>query len=230
VSLNEEFIMRRLESDRVRQAALAVVAAVVAAGFAVSQAAASQLTSQSKTVSHVALRVPVSGSGGFNYTQGSYLEGFEFTATRPITVTALGAYDSSLSKLPNGAARLETVPVALFDISKHVFLRQVTVTSSDPATGVYRYAALSRRVTLNTTDKYAVAWVSLGNYYIASPKLTASAVDPTIKYVAMAGYGPGGLTTTSEIVEPNWFFTKSAHGLSAINYDLGPNFTFTTPS
>ena len=40
--------------------------------------------------SNVALNVPVSGSGGFNYTQGSYLEGFEFTANHPISVTALG--------------------------------------------------------------------------------------------------------------------------------------------
>ena len=108
-------------------------------------------------------------------------------------------------------------------------LREVQVSASSPATGVYRYAALSKRVTLNKSHRYAVVWVSLSNYYVASPKLTASDVNSSITYVAMAGYAPGGLTTTSQMVEPNWFYTKSAHGLSAINYDLGPNFKFTTP-
>ena len=220
--------MTRHASGRAPRVTLALVAAAVAAGLALSPAAAAQ-QSESRAVSHVALRVPVSGSGGFNYTQGSYLEGFEFTAIRPITVTALGAYDSSLSQLPNGAASLATVPVALYDLSTHSMLREVQVSASSPATGVYRYAALSKRVTLNKSHRYAVVWVSLSNYYVASPKLTASDVNSSITYLAMAGYGSGGLTTTSQMVEPNWFYTKSAHGLSAINYDLGPNFKFTTP-
>jgi len=62
---------------------------------------------------NVALNVPVSGRGGFNYTQGSYLEGFEFTAKSSITVTAMGAYDSNLCSLTNGAETFVTVPVAL---------------------------------------------------------------------------------------------------------------------
>ena len=56
----------------------------------------------------IALNVPVSGSGGFNYTQGTYLEGFEFTANRAISVTALGAYDLNLSSLttePSNSSR-----------------------------------------------------------------------------------------------------------------------------
>ena len=52
---------------------------------------------------------PAKGSGGFNYTQGSYLEGFEFTAKSPITITKLGAYDSNLSSLPNGSETFATV-------------------------------------------------------------------------------------------------------------------------
>jgi hypothetical protein len=42
----------------------------------------------------------------------------------------------------------------------------------------------------------------------------------------MAAYGPGGLTMSSAMAEPDWFYTVSANGLSAINYDLGPNFIF----
>jgi hypothetical protein len=219
--------MKRNFPFQLHLVALAMVTTLVAGELAVNQAAASQPRSAAKATSQVALKVPVSGSGGFNYTQGSYLEGFEFTANRSLTVTKLGAYDSSLSKLPDGATSLETVPVALYDLSTSTLIGEAQVTSSDLATGVYRYAPLSKPVRLNKTHKYAVVWVSLSNYYVASPKLVASDVNPAIKYLAMAGFGPGGLTTTSVMVEPNWFYTKSAHGLAAINYDLGPNFQFT---
>ncbi len=209
--------------------AAALVAALLAGGFGWGQATAGSTGSASKTASKVALLVPVSGSGGFNYTQGSYVEGFEFTAHRSITVTKLGAYDSGLSKLPNGTTNFETVPVALYDMSSNTLLGRVKVSASDPAIGVYRYAALSRSITLNTTSTYAVVWVSLSDYYVASPTLVASDVNSAIRYLAFASYGPGGLTTTSTMVEPNWFFTESANGLHALNYDLGPNFMFSTP-
>ena len=180
--------------------------------------------------STVALNVPVSGSGGFNYTQGSYIEGFEFTVARSISITALGAYDSTLSKLPNGSEAFATVPVAVYDLSPHAQLGSVNVSASDPATGVYRYATLSSPMNLNTSDTYAVVWVSLSDHYIASPTLVASDVNQVINYLAMAGYGPGGLTTSNAMIEPNWFYTVSAHGMNAVNYDLGPNFMFTTSS
>jgi hypothetical protein len=176
----------------------------------------------------VALTVPVSGSGGFNYTQGSYLEGFEFIATSPISITKLGAYDSNLSSLVHGSERFATVPVALYDVTTHALLGSVNVSAADPPTGVYRYAALASPITLNTSDSYAVVWVSLSNYYVASPTLVASDVNSAINYVAMVGHGGGGLTMTSTMVEPDWFYTVSANGLHAINYDLGPNFMFTS--
>jgi hypothetical protein len=177
----------------------------------------------------VALNVPVSGSGGFNYTQGSYLEGFEFTANHPISVTALGAYDSNLSSLPNGAEHFMPVPVALYDLTKHTKLAAVTVSATDTPVGVYRYVTLSSPIALNTTDDYSVAWVSLSDYYVASPKLIAADVNPAVTYVAMDGNGAGGLEQTSKMVEPNWFFTMKDHGIDAVNYDLGPNFMFTAP-
>ncbi len=213
---------------------VALVFALLAAGCGGGQSAVpttrsvSTTTSRASTTSNVALAVPVSSSGGFNYTQGSYLEGFEFTASRSISITKLGAYDSNLSTLSNGSETFATVPVALYDISSHTLLGSVNVSASDPPTGVYRYATLPSPITLNKADTYAVAWVSLSNYYVASPTLVASDVNPAINYLAMAGYGPGGLTMTSAMVEPNWFFTVSANGLHAINYDLGPNFMFTT--
>ena len=178
---------------------------------------------------NVALNVPGSGSGGFNYTQGSYLEGFEFTANHPISVTALGAYDSNLSSLPNGAEKFVTVPVALYDLTTHAQLAVVTVSATDTPVGVYRYVTLPSPIALNTADNYSVAWVSLSNYYVASPKLVAADVNPAITYVAMDGNGGGGLEQTSKMLEPNWFFTMKDHGMAAVNYDLGPNFTFTAP-
>ena len=176
----------------------------------------------------VALNVPVNGSGGFNYTQGSYLEGFEFTVARSISVTQLGAYDSNLSMLPNGLEKFATVPVALYDMTTNKSLATVNVSASDPATGVYRYVALSSPVALNTHDSYAVAWVSLSNHYVASPKLVASDVNSAINYVAMVGNGGGGLTMTNVMLEPNWFYPMKTYGMAAVNYDLGPNFKFTT--
>lgn len=223
---NMEICVKKNLAVHSQLVAITVVLTLVAGPFAVGQAAASQLRSAARANNQIALKVPVSGSGGFNYTQGSYLEGFKFTANRSISVTKLGAYDSSLSKLPNGATSLATVPVALYDLSTNTLIAEARATASDPALGVYRYATLVKPVKLSKTHKYAVVWVSLSNYYIASPKLIASDVNPAIKYLAMAGFGPGGLTTTNVMVEPNWFYTKSAHGLAAINYDLGPNFQF----
>jgi hypothetical protein len=54
-------------------------------------------------------------------------------------------------------------------------------------------------------------------------------VNPTITYLAMDGNGGGGLEETSKMVEPNWFYSVKDHGISALNYDLGPNFMFTAP-
>jgi len=220
-----------------------VIASVLLTGCGGGKAAVTTTTTSSTTTTTLgvtttgapntgdtALSVPVSGSGGFNYTQGSYLEGFEFTAVKPISVTELGAYDSNLSALSNGSESFATVPVALYDMSTHKSLAVVNVSASDPATGVYRYVALSTPVALNTSDTYAVAWVSLSNYYVASPKLVASDVNSSINYVAMAGNGGGGLTMTTVMLEPNWFYPVSAHGLSALNYDLGPNFKISSAS
>jgi len=204
----------------------ALAFALLAAGCGGGKATVPTTKGTTTTTNNVALTVPVSSSGGFNYTQGSYLEGFEFTANSSISITKLGAYDSNLSTLSNGSESFAAVPVALYDISSHSQLASVNVSASDPPTGVYRYAALSSPIALNGSDTYAVVWVSLSNYYVASPTLVASDVNPAIRYLAMVGYGPGGLTMSSTMVEPDWFFTVSANGLHAINYDLGPNFIF----
>ena len=205
------------------------LATLLVGAFVVACGGASTAPPGSSGAGRVALDVPVSGSGGFNYTQGTYLEGFEFTANQPISVTALGAYDSNLSSLANGAEHFAPVPVALYDLTKHTQLATVTVSATDSPVGVYRYVTLASPVALNTTDEYSVAWVSLSDYYVASPTLVAADVDPAITYLAMDGNGAGGLEQTSTMVEPNWFFTMKDKGIAALNYDLGPNFMFTAP-
>ena len=174
----------------------------------------------------VALNVPATGSGGFNYTQGTYLEGFEFTANSAIRITQLGAYDSNYSNLTSGVETFSPVEVALYNLTTHTQLGLVTVKASDPVTGVFHYASLVTPISLNMKDHYAVAWVSGINKYIASPTLTQADVNSAITYVGFVGYGPGGLTQTSKMVEPDWFFSETNNGISALNYDIGPNFKF----
>lgn len=228
--------MATMRTVKILGASTIVVCALALVGSSRSGAVTSTLASptQRNAVSlrahdsskDVALNVPINGSGGFNYTQGSYLEGFQFTVRHTIYVTKLGAYDSNLSALPDGSEGFASVPVGLYDMSTNKLLASVEVSATDPATGVYLYATLKSPVALNKKQTYAVVWVSLSNYYVASPTLTASDVNPAINYLAMVGNGPGGLTMTEVMVEPNWSYTKKAHGLHAINYDLGPNFIF----
>ena len=162
-------------------------------------------------------------AGGFNYTQGTYLIGFQFKANRAIAVNQLGAYDSSLGSMPSGAQTFQSTPVGLYNLSTHTLLGSVTVTGSSTATSVYRYAALSTPVTLNTTDTYAVVWVTGTNHYVATqfnPIIAAKDVNAAVSYVAFAGYGPGGLTQTTTIAEPDFFYVPG------LNYDIGSNFLF----
>jgi len=174
----------------------------------------------------VALNVPATGSGGFNYTQGTYLEGFEFTVNRAISITQLVAYDSNYSRLTNGAETFSPVEVVVYNFSTHTQLGSVMVKASDSLTGVFHYASLVAPISLNMKDHYAVVWVSGTNYYIASPTLTQMDVNSAITYVGFVGYGSGGLTQTSKMVEPDWFFSVLNYGISALNYDIGPNFKF----
>jgi len=128
--------------------------------------------------------ITVTGLGsGFNYTQGTYLLGFEFqVSSSAITITQLGFYDSNA----NGAAEtFEDSAVGVYDITTHTLLASTTVTASDPLTGFFRYAALSNPITLNTTDTYAIAGISGDNYYTADVPLSATTlqVNAAINYV-----------------------------------------------
>jgi uncharacterized protein (TIGR03437 family) len=161
------------------------------------------------------------GGGGFNYTQGSYLAGFEFRVQAAISVTQLGFYDASSNGQPQ---TFQNAPVGLWDITTNTLLGSVTVTAADPLTGFFRYAALSTPIALNTTDTYAVAGITGTNYYTAGvpPNSSSVVVNAPVVYLAPALESSG---ESSTLHEPDSFPTD--YGYFA---DFGSNFQFTTAS
>ena len=159
------------------------------------------------------------GGGGFNYTQGTYLAGFEFRVQAAISVTQLGFYDASSNGQPQ---TFQNAPVGLWDITTNTLLGSVTVSAADPLTGFFRYAALSTPIVLNTTDTYAVAGITGTNYYTAGvpPNSSSVVVNAPVVYLAPALESSGESTT---LHEPDYFPT--AYGFFA---DFGSNFQFTT--
>lgn len=175
----------------------------------------------SSTNGQPALEITAGSTGGENYTQNSYLQGFGFTANSAITITQLGAYDSNYNVI-NGVGKqtFASTLVGVYDISTNTLLGQATVTASDPVTGVFHYHSLgSNTITLNTKDTYAVVWVSGPNYYTAAPPYTFT-VNSAITYQGYAGVGAGNITTETTLVEPTV--------TNEIIQNLGPNFMFVT--
>ena len=167
----------------------------------------------------------------FNFTQGSYLAGFDFRASHVITITQLGFYDSNLSApAANAAQTFVPTPVGIYDLSTHTLLGSATVQASDPATGFYRYASLPHAILLNTTDTYSVVGVTGTNNYDAGGTGrigggfggSGATMNPAVTLLSEACLGVDDqcLTQTTTLVEPNAV-------ASWIN--LGPNFAFETP-
>ncbi|HTX39081.1 MAG TPA: DUF4082 domain-containing protein [Bryobacteraceae bacterium] len=160
---------------------------------------------------------------GFNYSQGTYLLGFEFQANRAITITQLGFYDSNAT---GAAETFEDSPVGVYDITTNTLLASATVTASDPLTGFFRYAALNSPIALNTTDTYAIVGISGENYYTADVPLSATTVqvNAAINYVnpAYCSCNTSGWGESSSLVQPGYF--PAGTGLYG---DFGPNFQFT---
>jgi hypothetical protein len=148
-------------------------------------------------------------AGGFDYTQGSYEDGFAFTVNQVVKVTALGYWDSNLE----GSAKetFKATPVALYDMTTSTELGTVTVSASDPADGFFRYHALSTPISLNTTDSYAVVAITGSNYYVAGEGSSCvggfacsnHTVDSAITVSGGACLGSGCLTETSTLTLPN---------------------------
>jgi hypothetical protein len=151
-------------------------------------------------------------SGAFNYTQGSYIQSFRFTAKTAVTVTQLGYYDANLT---GKTQTFQATPAGLYDLTTHTLLGSVTVQASDPAIGIFRFAALATPITLSTTDTYAVAAVTGTNYYAAGFNFSGQ-LNPSLTWISFAGVGQDNLTTTSTLIEPSFFWTTTG--------DIGANF------
>ena len=154
-------------------------------------------------------------SGGFPYTQGSYLRGFDFKATTPIEITQLGYYDSNLS---GTAETFAMVPVGIYDLTTSTLLGSNMVSGTDPATGIFRYHPLTSPIAVNTSDTYAVVAVTNSNYYAAGYTYD-NEIAPGLTWEGSDGYGTDNLTMTTMLVLPNDPGTTTPG-------DIGPNFIF----
>jgi hypothetical protein len=185
------------------------------------------------------------GSGITNYTQGSFLEGFEFTAQSAISITKLGAYDSNLNPIavnPRSESFADEL-VGVYDLTTSTLLGSATVTASDSETaGDFRYASLNTPIALNTTDDYVIVAITNGNYYNCCTTETDVTVNPDIAI----DYSSNFVVTSSNNIYGygQWFLTDGLPSASTSSFkfmnwspdfaDLGPNFQFTaggaTPS
>jgi hypothetical protein len=153
-------------------------------------------------------------AGAFTYSQGSYLEGFEFRAPAPVRVTQLGYFDASLAAATQAFAPSD---VGLYDITTHTLLGTVSVEASDPAVGIYRFHALATPVALGASDTYAVVAVTGTDDYVSGFDYGGQ-LSPDLTWVGFAGYGANNLTQTTTLAEPNYFWTSTGN--------LGANFVF----
>ena len=115
----------------------------------------------------------------FNYTQGSYSAGFAFRVNTAINITHLGYYDSNLTSV---AETFRDTPVGVYDLSTNTLLTSITVHASDPASGLFRYVAITP-LALNTNDTYAVVGVTGSNYYTVGVQKSTSPVNAAINYL-----------------------------------------------
>ncbi|HEX7597834.1 MAG TPA: hypothetical protein VF518_06440 [Polyangia bacterium] len=180
----------------------------------------------------VAISVPGLGAAGFNYTQGSYITGFVFRATRAISITQFGYYDSNLT---GGVQTFAPHPVGVYDLTTHTLVGSATVQPSDPVTGLFHYVALAKPIALNTTDTYAIVGVTGTNKYTVGITASEAPVNAALTYVSGAGYGPSNnnATQTNTLVEPNAFDAGNIFGQpvpTGTLCDFGPNFMFVTGS
>jgi hypothetical protein len=154
--------------------------------------------------------------GSFSYTQGTYIESFEFKANSAINVTALGYYDSNLT----GTAQTFTATdVGMYDMTTNTLLGSVTVQPSAPAITIFRYAPLATPLALNTTDTYAVVAVTGSDYYVSGYNYGGQ-LNAALTWIGFAGYGSDNLNNTSVLVEPDFFWTTTGN--------IGANFLFET--
>jgi len=122
--------------------------------------------------------------------------------------------------------------VGVWNLTTNTLLGKATVLSSNPATGYFRYVALSKPIALNTTDTYSVAGITGSSYYTAQVPVSSAIgnIPAEISYVSIATWSKNPADTTAEsspttsLIKPN-LFTWGPSG-AGIGPDFGANFIF----
>jgi hypothetical protein len=137
-------------------------------------------------------------------------DGFRFTPNVNIEVTALGYYDHNQDGFTSGFH-----PVAIYDFVTKVQLAKVSVQSTSPLDGLFRYAEIEPLALAGGTS-YVLAGYT-------SPQNNSNAENPA------------GLTTASEITFQGYRFAVGGSDVSFPNETFGdpffgPNLLFRTES
>lgn len=137
----------------------------------------------------------------------SWSLGWEFNVLSPISVTALGMLDASLA---GSLAWRSSHDVGIYDSAGNL-LASATVTSGDPATGMFRYASITP-ILLGVGNGYRIAGATANDYFTPfGAGSVGIVVDPRIAFVA------DRYSQSSTLV-----FPTSSMGLP--NAIFGPNF------
>jgi PEP-CTERM motif len=154
----------------------------------------------------IALNIGGVGPDAWGYA----MVGWEFTTSVPITVTQLGVFDSELSSS-------QDQQVGVWNVTGSIPLVQATVSSTDPQTNGFTYAAVSP-LSL-APGSYVIASTDNGFAYFTSGPATLFSTAP-------------GITFVESLADTNFSlgFHKPTDVLTSYPDRLGPNFQFIAAS
>jgi hypothetical protein len=206
-----------------RVAVLAVAAGVCAT---TPRAGARADTTAIDITSNTVSSTYVPGGPGFNYSQGTYELGYQFSVNAPIYATQLGMYDATLT----GATQsFQPSAVGLYDLTSGMLLASGTVTASEPANGLFRYTPITPTAIV-PGDDYAVVGVTSSNLYLVAEPVTSATING-INLLSGATYGDssGNGFPTSTLRLPQSFGDGNIFGHpvpSTVLPDFGANLQF----
>ncbi len=152
---------------------------------------------------------------GLDLANGPYTLGWEFTANQNLTVTALGAFDSSQDGL------IENHDVGIWDSNGNLLgMATVAAGTVDPLVNQFRYAAASINLIAGQTYEIGALWID-GNDPNTFPCnvgcVSGFATDPAITFLMNSYIAGGALADPTNHVDntpayfgPNFLFTTSA--------------------
>jgi hypothetical protein len=172
---------------------------------------------------HTKAQTPALSFNGYTpaweYTQSSYVIGWYFQPTAPISVSALGWYNDR-----NGLS--SDHPVGIYDIQSGQYVATTVVRTTDPLTGVFRYRDLAVPVTLTSGRQYAIVGVSYRDHYLSFAQIHNLVLASSILYLGGAIDYAGNAT---QLGPPVQYFSGAPYW-PATNFKFSPATTATTIS